>query len=291
MEKNRLKKNLWFSLTVVAAILLTGCAGGGADKLEEAAELYAIEADRPVQIGDFLKVSEGNFIEGLEEMGAEQGKILEYASDTDYVLVMAFTFASTDLASQAFQKMEDATEIASDFYEMEPGYFRRLISKVIYLASGSEDSVTTVLNSLADLEQPVSTAPSGPQGKSQAIVKDLGVVHYTKAPKTWTLDVPRDFQKVEVGHYGKGKDEVHQFGGWNAWVKVNGEFAYKWVRFDKEIGSTYHNYIISEDVDQHSGDDKYLDITSMIKTGKNTITYYHYTEGDGIGIKLKIHLD
>ena len=37
------------------------------------------------------------------------------------------------------------------------------------------------------------------------------------------------------------------------------------------------------------GKDSYYDITSMVIPGKNTITYYHYTGGPGVGVKVRIH--
>lgn len=63
------------------------------------------------------------------------------------------------------------------------------------------------------------------QEPSEVIEEDLGVVHFTESPKTWTVDIPQDFQTVEVGVYSKGKDEVNQYGGWDAYLKVNGEYV------------------------------------------------------------------
>ncbi len=37
------------------------------------------------------------------------------------------------------------------------------------------------------------------------------------------------------------------------------------------------------------GKDSYYDVTSMVTTGENTITYYHFTDGPGIGVKVRIH--
>lgn len=51
------------------------------------------------------------------------------------------------------------------------------------------------------------------------------MVHYTQAPKTWTIDVPQNFNKVEVGVYGKGEDKVNQYDGWAAYMEINGDYA------------------------------------------------------------------
>lgn len=129
------------------------------------------------------------------------------------------------------------------------------------------------------------------QEPSQAIEEDLGVVRFTESPKTWTVDIPQDFQTVEVGVYGKGKDEVNQYGGWDAYLKINGEYVWKFVKFDKEVGGIIKDYIKGKEVKESSGKGKYLDVTSMVEVGKNTITYGHYTAGDGIGVKLRIYTD
>lgn len=127
------------------------------------------------------------------------------------------------------------------------------------------------------------------QEPSEVIEEDLGVVHFTESPKTWTVDIPQDFLTVEVGVYGKGKDEVNQYGGWDAYLKVNGEYVWKFVKFDNEVGGIIKDYIKGEEVKESSGKGKYLDVTSMVEVGENTITYSHYTGGDGIGVKIRIH--
>ncbi|KAF5432549.1 hypothetical protein C5S39_03445 [Candidatus Methanophagaceae archaeon] len=35
-------------------------------------------------------------------------------------------------------------------------------------------------------------------------VIEICVVNYTRAPKTWTIDMPQNYNKVEAGVYGKG---------------------------------------------------------------------------------------
>ena len=38
-----------------------------------------------------------------------------------------------------------------------------------------------------------------------------------------------------------------------------------------------------------NGKDSYYDVTCMVTPGENTITYYHFTDGPGIGVKVRIH--
>jgi hypothetical protein len=137
------------TITAALVVLASGCSS---NKAEEAAEIYEMDADSPVQVGRLVKISEAVLTEGLKEIGAVDGKILEYASDTDYVLIMAFTFASHDSARQAFQKLE-GDQLGADSYVMSSDtkgdYFCRLIADVIYLAYGNLDSVTTVIDDIA----------------------------------------------------------------------------------------------------------------------------------------------
>ncbi len=118
--------------------------------------------------------------------------------------------------------------------------------------------------------------------------KDLGVVHYTQAPKTWTVDIPQNYNKVEVCVYAKGTDETNQYGGWQAYLKINGEYVWEFLRHDSQIGGIIYDYQREEEVIESTARGSYLDVTAMVKPGENTITYYHYTSGDGIGVKLRI---
>lgn len=61
------------------------------------------------------------------------------------------------------------------------------------------------------------------------------------------------------------------------------------MRFDQEVGGIINDYVKGKEVREVTGKDSYCDITSMVIPGKNTITYYHYTEGPGIGVKVRIH--
>ena len=156
-----MNKGLWFCPIIIAVLLVAGCGGGGGD-FEEASQIYALETDCPTQIGDLVKITEADLTDEVADMGAVEGKLLEYASDTDYVLVMAYRFASPDLASQAFQQLQGGAEITSGFYEIEAGYYRWLVSDVIYLASGSQDSVVAVVAGVAPTISETAAGKSPP---------------------------------------------------------------------------------------------------------------------------------
>lgn len=63
------------------------------------------------------------------------------------------------------------------------------------------------------------------------------------------------------------------------------------MRYDENLGGIIHDYIKGREVQESTGNGKWLDVTSMVKSGKNTITYYHYTARDGIGVKVRIEND
>jgi len=116
-------------------------------ELEKASQIYAIEAEFPVEIDTLTKVTEAELTELPE--GAIEGKLLEYANDTDHVLVMAYRFESAELASESFEAVKGDTEIAAGFFELEPGFYCAVISDVLFLASGEPDLVVQVINELA----------------------------------------------------------------------------------------------------------------------------------------------
>jgi hypothetical protein len=147
--------------------------------------------------------------------------------------------------------------------------------------SRTPDSGRAVLEKAFSLKSPIAQAG--------IVEMDLGIIRYTEAPKTWTIEVPDNFAKVEVGVYGKGEETPNKYGGWNAYLKINGEYAWKFVRHEKDRGGIFYDYLQGQEVVASTGDDRYLDVTKMVKAGKNTITYYHYTSGEGAGIKVKVH--
>jgi len=128
---------------------------------------------------------------------------------------------------------------------------------------------------------PTPTPAAGPEET------DLGTVAYYEAPKTWTIDIPGDFTRVEVGTYGEGSDVVNKYGGWNAWLNVNDNRAWEFLTFDPERGGIIYDYILDQEVLETSGKDQYLDATAAFRAGTNTLTYYHFTDG-AIGVKVRI---
>lgn len=117
---------------------------------------------------------------------------------------------------------------------------------------------------------------------------EMGRVHYTHAPKTFTFTVPQGAQKVEVGIYGRSPDQVNMFDGWNAWLQVNGEEVWRFKGTFEPYGAIFHDYIRGADLFFENGKNNWYDISSKVKPGQNTLTYYHYTAGDGFGLRVRI---
>lgn len=127
-----------------------------------------------------------------------------------------------------------------------------------------------------------------PDSEPVIISKDLGTVHYTEAPKTWYVEIPPDYERMEIAHYSKGKSENNKYMGWAGYLKVNNSLVWQFLDWDQQKGGLIHDYVLGRDVLEKEGRNKYIDITGLVKAGRNSITYYHYTSGDGIGVKYRI---
>ena len=126
------------------------------------------------------------------------------------------------------------------------------------------------------------------QGSEETEVFDTGrLIPYHECPYNYIIDIKDNFTRVEVQHYGEDS-RIHKFGGWKAYLEVNGTRIYEWVSFTEGEGSSWYDF-----TDQtYYGDyppNEYTDVTDYIYPGENTITFYHYTEGPGAGIIVKVY--
>jgi hypothetical protein len=150
-SKYKIKGVICMLILAIVLGMAVSCSSGepfDSEKFEEAAQIYNIEAESPTVLGDLVKISEAEFSDGLEDIGADEGWLLEYANDTDYVLVMIFRFVSDDIARESYEELEGGIELAPDLYEVEEGFYRYLYGDEIYLVSGPADAVFTVLEGL-----------------------------------------------------------------------------------------------------------------------------------------------
>ncbi len=131
---------------------------------------------------------------------------------------------------------------------------------------------------------------AGLQGFTMAdeAVIDFGVVHYSDAPMTWIVDVPDNIISVEVGLYGSGQTQVNKYGGWNGYMKLNGSYIWRMLGLDSSGVARIEDSTLGQTVSEISGRRAWMDITSLVKPGENTLTYYHYTGGSGVGVKVKM---
>jgi len=91
--------------------------------------------------------------------------------------------------------------------------------------------------------------------------------------KKWDVNI-ESFTKVGIGIYNSNDLTPNKYGGWMAYVKVNGNKIW-----ENKGTNTAYDYVQGKQVTESSYKDQYFDITSYIKQGKNTIEYYHFTDG------------
>jgi hypothetical protein len=71
---------------------------------------------------------------------------------------------------------------------------------------------------------------------------------------------------------------------------VNGQLVWEFKRWNKQEGGIIADYTQGgREVREATGKGKYLDVTSFFKSGMNQVTYYHFNEGPGINVKVKIY--
>ena len=119
----------------------------------------------------------------------------------------------------------------------------------------------------------------------------FGTITAAESPITWEFTLPENYTLVETAIYAYEKDEANKYGGWYAYMKINEEYAWKFLMYDQSIGALIMDYTIDDGVRESEGKGQWLDITSYCHLGDNTLTYGHFTSGDGIGVKMRVHTD
>lgn len=100
---------------------------------------------------------------------------------------------------------------------------------------------------------------------------DLGLQEY--GSYTWDIDIS-SFTKAGIGIYNSNDATPNKYGGWEAYVEVNGEKIW-----ENTANNEVYDYAKGKSVVESSYRDQYFDITNYVKIGKNTIKYYHFTDG------------
>lgn len=101
---------------------------------------------------------------------------------------------------------------------------------------------------------------------------DLGLQSYGQY--NWDVYLSDTYSSVGIGIYNSNDATPNKYGGWMAYVKVNGNKIWE----SAGNGQVY-NYVTNSYETESSYNDQYFDITSYVNPGLNTIEYYHYTEG------------
>jgi len=87
---------------------------------------------------------------------------------------------------------------------------------------------------------------------------ELGLVAQHETPRTWTVDLPQAFERVEIGIYRRGSAAVARYAGWNAWLKVNGETVWGFRRLDAGEGGIVYDHVLDREapLEERSSGDK-----------------------------------
>ena len=125
-------------------------------------------------------------------------------------------------------------------------------------------------------------SPPSPRGGTSVKTYTFGPVTWRQAPRTFTISVPSDFARIEVGINGRNR-----YGGWRGRLSVNDKAAWRFLRFDK-VG-IIKDELLGEVVKEPTGKGSYMDVTPLCRPGLNRITYYHYTEGPGLKVIVRVH--
>jgi len=112
----------------------------------------------------------------------------------------------------------------------------------------------TVAPSSSRLPDPAPTAPAG----AEAETIQLGLVARHETPRTWTVDLPQEFDRVEIGIYRKGRVAVAGYAGWNSWLKVNGEPVWEFRHLDMDEGGIVYDHVLDLEapLEERGSDDK-----------------------------------
>jgi len=135
---------------------------------------------------------------------------------------------------------------------------------------------------------PVNYIYSQEESPDSEIFDTGRLIPFSDCPFDFIIDVGDNFTKVEIQHYGQD-GSVDKFGGWKAWLGVNGDLVYEWLSWDSEIGVEWYDYTEQSYYYDNESRPDYTDITDYIHPGENIITFYHYTEGPGTGIIVKVY--
>ena len=72
-------------------------------------------------------------------------------------------------------------------------------------------------------------------------------------------------------------------------MKLNGSYLWKFLGYDTKRGSYVSDSVLGKNVYSTDYEGKWMDITKKVKSGRNELTYFHFTKGGGFYIQVKIY--
>lgn len=158
-----------------------------------------------------------------------------------------------------------------------------------YCGDGACDSGETCASCPSDCGACQTAKPSSLSFSAAGGTLDGGAVTASEGGYTWTVAIPDNFTKVETAHYDKNNSSViKKYMGWNGYLKINGVKVWEFKNWSSATGGQIYDAALGQTVNESSGSGLWLDATKFFKAGSNTVTFYHYNEGDGIGLKIKV---
>ncbi len=121
-------------------------------------------------------------------------------------------------------------------------------------------------------------------------MRDLGSFTLKNEGQTYRVAVPRGYKKVELTFYRGTPDNITLNAAWKARLLLNGREA---VLFRGRVGgeeTTEFLNAISNTTYKSTTDQKYIDVTPLIKPGNNVVEYYHEQRRDTpMGVILRVY--
>lgn len=120
------------------------------------------------------------------------------------------------------------------------------------------------------------------------IIESDGLITWDQCPYDFDFYLEDGFTKVILQHTADDGSRF-KFGGWKAWVEVNGELVYEWYDFSSDTGSEWYDHTTGQYYFDEDLDSDQTEITDYVEPGNNTLTFYHYNEGPGSGILIEVN--
>jgi len=236
--------------------------------------------------------------ENVRTLAGWSAERMKLGSTDTHSLIVLGQMNVAKLISGSVGKIGDRYSISLNLFDTQNARAENAISEFCRSEDELIELVQQAIRILlgASLEPAAAMKKEVPETKQEKPVASaaprtihLGLVHHSQSPKMFTLDLPENFSRVEIGVYHEGSTAIDSYRGWNAGLKVNGKTVWEFKRWNQHEGGVITDYTRGgQEVREATGRGKYLDATSFFRPGMNQITFYHQNEGPGIHVQVRI---